>query len=203
MTGLQLPRETLLEAYRLMRTIRAFEDRVNLEMTTGDVPGNTHLYAGQEASAVGICLHLSETDRIASTHRGHGHCIAKGCDIGAMMAEIFGRPGSTEDVFAILSAISILHDCCELSFSSDTAATGWEGMCSWLAKVPSRFDAMLEARDVAALTVLAHWAGILVRRVELVGCWLLQGMSESLISQCLGHLSEKIPYAECLIIEVL
>ncbi len=87
--------ELLLTAYRQMATIRAFEERVNLEMSTGDVPGNTHLYAGQEASAVGICLHLNDQDRIASTHRGHGHCIAKGCDINGMMAEIFGRESGT------------------------------------------------------------------------------------------------------------
>ncbi|MBK1868412.1 thiamine pyrophosphate-dependent dehydrogenase E1 component subunit alpha [Aestuariivirga sp. YIM B02566] len=91
MTGLQLSREELLKAYRLMRMIRVFEDRVSAEMASGDIPGNTHLYAGQEASAVGICLHLSESDRIASTHRGHGHCIAKGCDVDGMMAEIFGK----------------------------------------------------------------------------------------------------------------
>jgi pyruvate dehydrogenase E1 component alpha subunit len=95
MQGLQLPRERLLEAYRLMRTIRTFEDRVSVEMGTGDIPGNTHLYAGQEASAVGVCLHLSDTDRIASTHRGHGHCIAKGCDVDGMMAEIFGKATGT------------------------------------------------------------------------------------------------------------
>jgi pyruvate dehydrogenase E1 component alpha subunit len=64
-------------------------------MATGDVPGAVHLYAGQEASAVGICVHLSDKDRIASTHRGHGHCIAKGCDIKGMMAEIFGRSTGT------------------------------------------------------------------------------------------------------------
>ncbi|MFZ5677133.1 MAG: thiamine pyrophosphate-dependent dehydrogenase E1 component subunit alpha [Pseudomonadota bacterium] len=91
MTGLQLSREELLKAYRLMRMIRVFEDRVSAEMASGDIPGNTHLYAGQEASAVGICLHLGESDRIASTHRGHGHCIAKGCDVDGMMAEIFGK----------------------------------------------------------------------------------------------------------------
>ena len=50
-----------------------------------------HLYAGEEASAVGVCMHLGDTDTIASTHRGHGHCIAKGCDVGAMMNEIYGR----------------------------------------------------------------------------------------------------------------
>lgn len=91
MTGLQLSRDDLLDAYRTMRTIRMFEDRVSAEMASGDIPGNTHLYAGQEASAVGVCFHLSEADKIASTHRGHGHCIAKGCDVHGMMAEIFGK----------------------------------------------------------------------------------------------------------------
>ena len=88
---MQLSREDLMTAYRTMRMIREFEDRVNQEMSTGDVPGAVHLYAGQEASAVGICMHLNDDDRIASTHRGHGHCIAKGCDVDGMMAEIFGK----------------------------------------------------------------------------------------------------------------
>jgi len=92
---MQMSREEMLRAYRTMRMIRVFEDRVSLEMTTGDVPGNTHLYAGQEASAVGVCFNLRDTDRIASTHRGHGHSIAKGCDIHGMMAEIFGRATGT------------------------------------------------------------------------------------------------------------
>ncbi|MCP4327922.1 MAG: thiamine pyrophosphate-dependent dehydrogenase E1 component subunit alpha [Alphaproteobacteria bacterium] len=92
---MQLARDELLAAYRLMKTIRVFEERVNLEMATGDIPGAVHLYAGQEASAVGICLHLDDQDRIASTHRGHGHSIAKGCDPEGMMAEIFGRATGT------------------------------------------------------------------------------------------------------------
>ena len=92
---MQLPRDELLRAYRLMRTIRVFEDRVMAEMATGDIPGAVHLYAGQEASAVGVCLHLGPKDRIGSTHRGHGHSIAKGCDVHGMMAEIFGRATGT------------------------------------------------------------------------------------------------------------
>jgi len=87
--------DLLLSAYRQMAMIRAFEERVNLEMGTGEIPGAVHLYAGQEASAVGICMHLTAKDRIASTHRGHGHCIAKGCDINDMMAEIYGRATGT------------------------------------------------------------------------------------------------------------
>ncbi|QYN24599.1 thiamine pyrophosphate-dependent dehydrogenase E1 component subunit alpha [Amycolatopsis sp. DSM 110486] len=83
--------ETLLEAYRTMRTIRAFEERVHEEFATGDIPGFVHLYAGEEASATGVCSHLDRRDTIASTHRGHGHCIAKGVDVKAMMAEIYGR----------------------------------------------------------------------------------------------------------------
>ncbi|MBH0239103.1 thiamine pyrophosphate-dependent dehydrogenase E1 component subunit alpha [Methylobrevis albus] len=88
---MQLAREDLLTAYRTMALIRVFEERVQREMSSGDIPGSTHLYAGQEASAVGISMHLGDMDRVASTHRGHGHSIAKGCDVDGMMAEIFAR----------------------------------------------------------------------------------------------------------------
>ena len=88
---MQLSREDLLKAYTQMRTIRDFEERVHEEFSAGNIPGFVHLYAGEEASGVGFCMHLTDVDRIASTHRGHGHCIAKGCDTRAMMHEIFGR----------------------------------------------------------------------------------------------------------------
>ncbi|HZD64806.1 MAG TPA: thiamine pyrophosphate-dependent dehydrogenase E1 component subunit alpha [Acidimicrobiales bacterium] len=87
----ELTADTLLRAYRSMRTIRAFEERVHEEFATGEIPGFVHLYAGEEASATGVCLHLDDRDALASTHRGHGHCIAKGVDPTAMMAEIYGR----------------------------------------------------------------------------------------------------------------
>ena len=90
-SGLQLPREDLLKAYRRMRTIRDFEDAVHDEFSAGNIPGFVHLYAGEEASGVGFCMHLDDRDAIASTHRGHGHCIAKGVDARGMMFEIFGR----------------------------------------------------------------------------------------------------------------
>ena len=77
--------------YRQMKTIREFEERLHVEIATGEIPGFTHLYAGQEAVAVGVCTPLTDSDYIVSTHRGHGHCIAKGCDIGGMMKEIYGR----------------------------------------------------------------------------------------------------------------
>ncbi|MGI9008693.1 MAG: thiamine pyrophosphate-dependent dehydrogenase E1 component subunit alpha [Streptosporangiaceae bacterium] len=86
-----LTRDQLLTAYRTMRTIRDFEERVHKEFATGEIPGFVHLYAGEEASAVGICSNLDDRDAIASTHRGHGHCIAKGVDPVEMMAEIYGR----------------------------------------------------------------------------------------------------------------
>lgn len=90
---LQLGREELLGAYRRMRTIRVFEDRLHDEIKTGEIAGFTHLYAGQEAVAVGLCDQLTVADKIVSTHRGHGHCIAKGCDVKGMMLEIYGRAG--------------------------------------------------------------------------------------------------------------
>ncbi len=74
-----------------MKLIREFEERLHVEIATGEIPGFTHLYAGQEAVAVGVCSRLDDEDYIVSTHRGHGHCIAKGCDVGGMMKEIYGR----------------------------------------------------------------------------------------------------------------
>ncbi len=87
---MSLDKESLLRAYRQMKTIREFEDRANAEIMNGQIPGFTHLYAGQEANAVGVCEHLSGRDSIVSTHRGHGHCIARGADVIGMMKELFG-----------------------------------------------------------------------------------------------------------------
>ncbi|WP_421693614.1 thiamine pyrophosphate-dependent dehydrogenase E1 component subunit alpha [Aestuariivirga sp.] len=86
-----LDKSGLLQAYRTMRTIREFEERLHADFAKGDIPGFVHLYAGEEAAGTGIMMHLNDKDRIASTHRGHGHCIAKGVDTSAMMAEIYGK----------------------------------------------------------------------------------------------------------------
>jgi pyruvate dehydrogenase E1 component alpha subunit len=83
--------ERLKHVYRGMKLIREFEERLHTEIATGEIPGFTHLYSGQEAVAVGVCASLTDADYIASTHRGHGHCIAKGCDVPGMMKEIYGR----------------------------------------------------------------------------------------------------------------
>ena len=83
--------ETLLSLHRTMLTIRLFEQRVAHEFRTGEIPGFVHMYVGEEAVAAGVCANLRDDDYVTSTHRGHGHCIAKGCDLDRMMAEIYGR----------------------------------------------------------------------------------------------------------------
>jgi pyruvate dehydrogenase E1 component alpha subunit len=88
-------KEQLLWMYRRMRLIREFEDRVSGLFAQGKIPGFVHLYAGEEAIGVGVCSQLADDDYITSTHRGHGHCIAKGVDVKEMMAELYGKaPGS-------------------------------------------------------------------------------------------------------------
>ena len=86
-----LDSQQLLEMYRRMATIRRFDQRAVEEFHDGNIPGVVHAYIGQEAIAVGVCTALRQDDQIASTHRGHGHTIAKGADIKLMMAELFGR----------------------------------------------------------------------------------------------------------------
>lgn len=86
-----MDREKLLEIYRKMMTIRTFDEKVSDLFAKGMIPGFVHVYLGEEASAVGICSALRKDDYITSTHRGHGHCIAKGADVKFMMAELFGK----------------------------------------------------------------------------------------------------------------
>jgi TPP-dependent pyruvate/acetoin dehydrogenase alpha subunit len=79
------------EMLRLMQTIRRFEERASTDYIAGDIYGTVHCYIGEEAVAVGVCSALNRDDQIISTHRGHGHCIAKGADLNRMMAELYGR----------------------------------------------------------------------------------------------------------------
>lgn len=88
---MDISKDTLLSMYRCMRLIREFEERLHADFAAGKIPGFVHLYAGEEAVAAGVCANLRDDDFITSTHRGHGHCIAKGVDIKAMMAEIYGK----------------------------------------------------------------------------------------------------------------
>ncbi len=86
-----LDKSLLLKMYEQMLTIRHFEERAGREFAAGKIPGFVHLYAGEEAVAVGVCTHLTDDDFITSHHRGHGHCIAKGVGIQEMVAELLGR----------------------------------------------------------------------------------------------------------------
>ena len=88
----------LVEMQRRMLLIRGFEERVAALYRDGEVPGFVHLSTGQEATAVGACWPLHPADVITSTHRGHGHCLAKGLDPAGMFAEQIGRASWRERV---------------------------------------------------------------------------------------------------------
>ena len=87
--------QRLLQHYRTMARIRAFEEAAEEGQKSGEVKGAVHLSIGQEAIAAGVCANLAKSDYIVSTHRGHGHTIAKGADTTAMIAELFGKAGGT------------------------------------------------------------------------------------------------------------
>lgn len=84
-------RELVLDLHRRMVRIRRFEERAGKLVESGDMPGFLHLYVGQEAVAAGVCSVLTDLDQITSTHRGHGHAIAKGADFRPMFAELYGK----------------------------------------------------------------------------------------------------------------
>lgn len=84
-------RDEALRIFRQMLRIRVFEEHANELYLTAKMPGLTHMYTGQEAVAVGVCENLRREDAITSTHRGHGHCVAKGASLDRMFAELLGR----------------------------------------------------------------------------------------------------------------
>jgi pyruvate dehydrogenase E1 component alpha subunit len=83
--------EDYMRMYRQMVRIRTFEDNANQLYLSAKMPGLTHMYSGEEAVAVGICEALTDDDRITSTHRGHGHCVAKGANFKEMFCELLGK----------------------------------------------------------------------------------------------------------------
>src|SRR5215510_15488113 len=83
--------ERWLHCYRQMLKIRLFEEEVNQLYLGAKIPGLAHLYIGEEAVAVGVCEALRQEDYITSTHRGHGHCLAKGASVDKMFAELLGK----------------------------------------------------------------------------------------------------------------
>ena len=84
-------KNSYLQMFRQMVRIRAFEEQANQLYLSAKMPGLTHMYVGQEAVAVGICEALTSNDKITSTHRGHGHCVAKGADFKQMFCELLGK----------------------------------------------------------------------------------------------------------------
>ncbi len=88
---MSLAKEKMIDLYGTMKKIRLFEEKAADLFAAGKLPGFVHLYIGEEAIGVGVCAHLTDRDYITSTHRGHGHCIAKGVEIKPMMAEIYGK----------------------------------------------------------------------------------------------------------------
>jgi len=89
--SIELSLDCALRMYRQMVRIRYFEEKVDYLYKTAQMPGLAHLYSGQEAVAVGVCEALEKTDYISSTHRGHGHCLAKGASVDRMFAELLGK----------------------------------------------------------------------------------------------------------------
>src|SRR5690242_14487666 len=89
--GAESPTLDIREALRLMLTIRLFDERALALYRAGEMRGSTHPYSGMEAVGVGVTLALRPDDYVSSTHRGHGHTIAKGGDVRRMMAELLGR----------------------------------------------------------------------------------------------------------------
>jgi pyruvate dehydrogenase E1 component alpha subunit len=87
----EIGKEELVNLFRVMTRIRLFEERAKAEFAAGGVPGTLHLSIGQEAVAAGVCCQLETDDVITTTHRGHGHCLAKGMEPVSMVAELLGR----------------------------------------------------------------------------------------------------------------
>jgi pyruvate dehydrogenase E1 component alpha subunit len=125
--------EQLIDIYRKMVLIRKFEERVRDLFAAGKIPGFVHLYMGEEAIAVGVAAALRKDDYVTSTHRGHGHCIARGADIRRMMAELFGKrdgyckgKGGSMHMFdvslGILGANGIVAAGCPLAAGAGLAA---------------------------------------------------------------------------------
>ena len=90
-SNLRLPPETLIDLYTTMRRIRGFDQKVAELFESGDIKGTAHSYVGEEAIAAAVGAILNDDDYMASNHRGHGHCIAKGAKMDRMMAELMGR----------------------------------------------------------------------------------------------------------------
>ncbi|KAK3622609.1 hypothetical protein LTR56_022074 [Elasticomyces elasticus] len=118
------------------------------------------------------------------------------------MAETLEKPENAQDVVTTLSAVATLVECYEQSFTADCAAAAWKAVVTWVMSVSDRFVQMVVESDTAAMVVVAHWAAILVRRAELVGCWWLTGCSEEMMLQIARQLAAGDGRALCLVEEL-
>lgn len=127
----------------------------------------------------------------SSNHKTPSVLLNLLCALPFRIAEGLGRPESAQDVFATLSAISTVIDCCDISFACDDAGAAWQGVATWLANVPDHFNQMVRRHDPPALVVLAYWAAMLVKRAERVDCWFLKGSAKIIVLQVARQLSAK------------
>lgn len=167
------------------------------------VPDSTLRYSGirndghgrQEESSIQGVSHTSDASHGVNSHTNPSNDNTPSVLLDLLralpfrMAEVLGRPESAEDIFATLSAITAVSECCDISFACDETGAGWQGVATWLANVPDHFNRMVGQEDPAALVVLAHWAAILVKRAEQVGCWLLKGSAKMIVLQITRQLS--------------
>ena len=167
------------------------------------VPGSTLRYSGiwnsghgrQEESSIQGFLHTRNASHGVNSHTNSSNDKPPSVLLDLLralpfrMAEVLGRPESAEDVFATLSAITTVAECCDISFARDETEAAWQGVATWLTNVPDHFTQMVGRDDPAALLVLAHWAAILVKRAERVGCWLLKGLAKMILLQITRQLS--------------
>lgn len=167
------------------------------------VPNSTLRYSGirndghgsQEESSMQGFSHTSDASHVVNSHTNPSNDNTPSVLFDLLrtlpfrMAEVLGRPESAEDIFTTLSAITAVAECCVISFACDETGAAWQGVATWLANVPDHFFQMVGQDDPAALVVLAHWAAILVKRAEQVGCWLLKGSAKMIVLQITRQLS--------------
>ncbi|KAL4988015.1 hypothetical protein BDW68DRAFT_101151 [Aspergillus falconensis] len=110
-------------------------------------------------------------------------------DLPSRMATTFGKPENIQDVFVLLSAVAALGECCDTSFASEEVGPAWWGMATWWTRVPLHFQELVARHDPAALVVVAHWAALMVNRTERCGCWLVKGLSMTILLR----IAERLP----------
>ena len=179
--------ELALAMYRQMRTIRAFEWRVNELYRSAKMPGLAHLYIGQEAVAVGVCSALRRDDYITSTHRGHGHCLAKGASVGGMFAELLGK----EEGYCRGKGGSMhIADPATGNLGANAIVAGSTGIAAGAA-----FSAKLRGADQVAVCFFGEGAlgqGVLYELMNMASLWRLP-----VVYVCENNLyNEYTPYRE-------